>query len=113
MTGRSDSDEHSGYATIKYSSSGDSLWIARYDCPGSDDERPTAIAVDDLGNVYVTGAIGEYGKQNCITVKYDSSGIEQWAVTYGMAENSDDQPIALAVDKFENKIKFCSYKQFL
>lgn len=43
------------YATIKYSPSGQELWVQRYDGPAHGDDVATAIAVTPDDSVYVTG----------------------------------------------------------
>lgn len=48
----------SDYATIKYDPSGIEQWIERYNCSTNGMESATSIAVDTMGNVYVTGCYG-------------------------------------------------------
>lgn len=45
------------YTTVKYDMTGQEQWAARYDGPASFDDQTNAIAIDDSGNVYVTGLV--------------------------------------------------------
>lgn len=60
------------YATIKYNKHGNQLWIEMYDGPGNNSDVARALAVDDTGNVYVTGYSDELGTFSVYTtIKYD------------------------------------------
>lgn len=87
------------YVTIKYNSSGDSIWVARYSGPGDFPDYPSDIALDVNGNVYVTGrSFGGGLYYDYATVKYNSSGNEVWVAKYDGPDNADDQANSLAVD---------------
>jgi len=77
-------------------------WAKRYNGPGNWEESPAAIAVDALGNVYVTG--GSYGagpdhyNSDYATIKYNADGKQLWVKRYNGPGNGEDSPRALAAD---------------
>jgi hypothetical protein len=77
------------YTTVKYSRAGTKLWTANFKGQGDgrENDRPNAIAVDDSGNVYVTGGSA--------TVKYASDGKQLWATV-------DPGGSELALDRLGN-----------
>ena len=87
------------YATVKYDTDGNQVWVARYNNLQNDTNEATAIAVDHDGCVYVTGYsdVGAYD-WDYTTVKYDPYGNEVWAMAYAGPGNGQDEPVAIAVD---------------
>jgi hypothetical protein len=91
------------YATVKYNSSGQEQWVARYNGPGNNWDGAEAIAVDGSGNVYVTGESVGSNIFDYATIKYDSSGQQQWVTRYNGPGNSiDDIARAIALDASNN-----------
>ena len=103
-------DTENDYITIKYDSYGNQVWLARYDGPANSNDRTADIAIDQEGNVYVTGfsvGVGSWG--DYLTVKYDPDGNEVWTARYNGPEPPDfqttpryDHAKALAVDSNGN-----------
>jgi len=91
------------YATIKYDSLGNQLWVARYDgpipyYPG----QAVALALSASGNVYVTGSMQGAGAWDYVTLGYNNSGKQLWEARYNGPGNGYDQAAAIAVDKWGN-----------
>jgi hypothetical protein len=82
------------YLTIKYSPNGDMAWVRRYDGPASGRDHAADLALDNIGNIYVTGV----SSWDYAAVKYDSSGNEVWVRRYNGPENGSDYARAIAVD---------------
>jgi len=93
------------FVTIKYDSLGQEQWISTHNGQGSYDSSPEAMAVDQYGNLYITGY--DYGDDcyDYVTIKYNKEGVEQWIKRKTGLENAyadvwemTNHPEALAVD---------------
>jgi hypothetical protein len=86
------------YATVKYDSSGNRLWVARYNGTGNGYDWVQAMVTDEHGNVYVTGySFGDGTDYDWATVKYDSVGNERWVARYNGPGNGSDWANAIAL----------------
>jgi len=73
------------YMIVKYdATTGEKVWEAVYD-EGEDFTRPIALAVDQRGNVYVTGSSGDW--YDYLTVKYNRQGETVWVKRYDVGDN--------------------------
>src|SRR6266511_2359875 len=89
------------FATVKYDSNGNQLWVAC--CAAGPDSEAHAIALDDNRNVHVTGwSRGASNNFDYVTVKYDADGHELWVARYDGPVSGADFAQALAVDGFGN-----------
>lgn len=87
------------YATLKYSASGEQQWVQRYDGPAGGNDWCMALALDDAANVYVAGCSqSSAGSLDYATLKYSSSGEQQWIISYDGPSNGSDQANALTVN---------------
>ena len=104
VTGRSPGSGTSyDYATIKYNSNGDTAWLRRYNGPGNSTDYGNAIAVDNSGNVYVTGySTGSGTDVDIATIKYNSSGDTVWIRRYNGPGNGLDAAYDITVDNSGN-----------
>jgi hypothetical protein len=94
------------YVTIKYDSDGNEIWSARYNGPGNSDDSSRDIALDNFGNVYVTGASAQDSNpprnRDYATAAYDSNGNELWVALYNSSGNSEDWALAITTDPLGN-----------
>jgi uncharacterized delta-60 repeat protein len=103
VTGRSRNVDYD-YATVCYNASGVQQWATVYD-NGIGDNRATNIGMDSTGNLYVTGQsdVGATAiNYDIVTIKYNSSGVQQWLRTYGGTALNDDVPTAFYVSPAGN-----------
>ncbi len=70
--------------TVKYDNTGNLIWSRTYDGPNHGGDYSYAIASDASGNIYVTGRCdGGATSSDITTIKYSSSGVPLWTVSYG------------------------------
>ena len=93
----------SDYATIKYNSDGVEQWVARYNGPVNGNDIVYAMALDDFGNVYVTGESDDNDSRlNYTTIKYNKDGLRLWTATYNGPGNYNDSARAITLDALGN-----------
>ena len=98
--GSSGSGTRYDYATIKYNSAGVQQWVETYNGPANYNDTANDIAVDDSGNVYVTGSSDGASSDNedYATIKYNSAGVQQWLSRYDGGGGGDDA-YAMSLDE--------------
>ena len=92
------------YTTIKYSAAGVQQWVARYNSPDDNGDYASAVAVDDSGNVFVTGWCLNLLAINAdyTTVKYNPDGVQLWVASYSGNGDDNDYARDIAVDSSGN-----------
>lgn len=99
VTGSSDGDTAPDFVTIKYNSTGDSQWVARYNGPANGEDYPYAIGLDSQTNVFVAGmSTGSGSNGDFAVVRYSPAGLQQWVATTDIADGSSDGATAMALD---------------
>ncbi len=107
LCGYVDSDasvlENHDFITLKYDSMGFEKWAVDYNGDAGLDDIANVIALDDSGNVFVSGE-SDFGSvlfknNNYTTIKYSSGGIQKWLKSYNGKGNASDVPGAMAVYK--------------
>jgi hypothetical protein len=80
---------------LKYDSDGNLLWTTTWG--GSNDDNGEGIALDGLGNIYITGNTFSYGagSWDSFLLKYNSDGNLLWYKTWGGPRNDAGHGIAI------------------
>lgn len=84
--------------TVKFTPAGTQLWVKRYDGGfNNSDDRAYAMVLDDTANVYIAGYSKNASNNDYITVKYDSSGTQEYALRFNSQYDTIEQANAIAV----------------
>lgn len=96
------------YVTIKFNSNGVQQWAKTYNGPGNYTDEPSAMKIDNSGNIVVTGSsyryydsTNSYEKIDFATIKYNANGDELWIRRYEL-QNGRSGAAGVTVDRFDN-----------
>ncbi len=94
-----DDNQDYNYFTMKYSRNGDSLWARTYNrYPANNEDLLSAVAVDQSGNVFVTGtSLDDVTDYDIATVSYSAIGGVRWSHRFD-ADHLEDGGADLTVD---------------
>lgn len=86
------------FTTARFSSTGALMWVRRVDGGALLDDAGAKLALDDDGNIYVTGhSVGVGTGDNITTIKYAADGTELWVRHYDGPANGSDRGYAIAL----------------
>ena len=71
------------FTVIKYDTSGNAIWTAVNDSLNIYNKAPVDIAVDNIGNVYISTVIKYDYNTDFLIAKFNNYGNFKWAKTYG------------------------------
>ncbi len=88
--------------TIKYDSLGNLVWTQLYNGSGNSIDKPNNLALDKNQNIYISGSSNSSTGYNFDLFKYNSSGAQQWNVSYSASDDSANSNCYLNLDTSGN-----------
>ncbi|NOS84288.1 MAG: T9SS type A sorting domain-containing protein, partial [Ignavibacteria bacterium] len=103
VTGNTREGANTDIATVKYSSTGEEMWVRRFSEPGNFYQSGNAVCTDNGGNVYVTGTSTINNQTTeLITIKYDPLGQQQWVKRYSGSAGLNAEGNKIITDNLNN-----------
>lgn len=91
------------YYTAKLTSSLTIAWEQTYNTASNLNDQAKGIKVDASGNVYVTGySTSSTQGKDITTIKYNSSGTQQWVQNINSSTNGNDEAADMEIDNSAN-----------
>lgn len=91
------------FVRVKYDANGKQLWVSLYAGEKDRVNAPSTLAVDGMGNVYVTGWGTDLDSYtDIVMVKYDTKGKQKWAARYRQPGKKSVSANAIALDHAGN-----------
>ena len=108
VLGWGDSDyEGNDYLVIKYAPEGNLQWEGRYHCLSQSWTLPAAIAVNNQGEVFITGERDDLNTGfDYVTVKFDRDGNQQWIQSFNGKNREEGEAVALHIEENGDVIVF-------
>lgn len=87
------------YVTIKYNgTTGDSIWVKNYNGTGNGNDSATSIRISTDSSIFVTGKSFGTSTYDYATLRYSSTGTQNWAKRYNGSSNGNDIGISLSLN---------------
>jgi len=86
-------------ATLKYTPTGDTVWVRRYNGPHNDEDWAIDMTMDQQGNIYILGTTRMPGAHDDLAIlKYSQDGTLLWEVFYSGPGVATDYANAITCD---------------
>lgn len=85
------------FLALKYSPDGTLKWAKQYDY-NDREEQVKGMALDAIGNIYLTGPTAKFTGDDFLAMKIGTDGTQIWAKSFNGVADNMDTPAAIGVD---------------